>query len=111
MAPEVCKLERMCYSEAADIWSLGLTLFAMLRNGYLCESAKDLIRRLAVRNPELRLKPDDIVAHPWCVGHDEMPSPLPGWLAAHEEQLEKTKDGEEDISVRAFFPQSKRSRR
>jgi len=92
VAPEV--IERgQDYDQACDVWSLGVLLFMMLSGrppfdaetdrGILSairkcrydfsdpiwatigSSVKDLIQRMLVTNPKKRIKPADILQHPW----------------------------------------------
>jgi len=103
MAPEVFT---GVYSKPADIWSLGCILYFMVvghpffhefkgqpyevarvspqtfmpRNSLLSPSACDLILRLVVIDPSLRLTVEQIRAHPWYLGQSGVPDPFPEWL-------------------------------
>lgn len=94
MAPEI--LEQLPYNKSCDLWSIGVVLYILLSgtppfydedNFVLFEKiknvdfnfdapvwqsvsneAKDIIRKLLVKNPEERLTPDEVLSHPWIVG-------------------------------------------
>lgn len=53
----------------------------------LSPAARDLILRLLVVKPALRLSVHSISRHPWCCGRDDLPAPLPDFLAAHDRLL------------------------
>jgi calcium/calmodulin-dependent protein kinase I len=94
VAPEV--LTEDTYTNAVDMWSVGVIIYILL-SGYppfyddsppkifkkiteakfdfndpvwdeVSDSAKDLIRKLLVRNPEDRLSADECLSHPWLKG-------------------------------------------
>lgn len=48
------------------------------------ESAKDLIRKLLVKDPKKRIKPDEILAHPWMASGRAADKSLPQVLAGIE---------------------------
>ena len=53
----------------------------------LSPAARDLILRLLVVKPALRLSVHSISSHPWCCGRDDLPAPLPACLVAHDRLL------------------------
>jgi len=90
VSPEILTAANRCYSGyAADAWSLGVMLFTMLAGRYpfhglepatlfakirrgdidvpawLSSKSRCLIRALLRPNPEERLTPADVLAHPW----------------------------------------------
>jgi calcium/calmodulin-dependent protein kinase I len=94
VAPEI--LEQLPYNKSCDLWSIGVVLYILLSgtppffdedNFVLFEKiknvdfnfdapvwqsvsneAKDIIRKLLVKNPDERLNPDEVLTHPWIVG-------------------------------------------
>ena len=48
----------------------------------LSAAARDLILRLLVVKPALRLSVHSISRHPWCCGHEDLPVPLPPHVPA-----------------------------
>jgi serine/threonine protein kinase len=94
VAPEI--LEQHPYKSSCDLWSIGVVLYILLSgsppfydddNFVLFEKiknveynfdapvwksispeAKDIIRRLLVKDPDERLTPDEVLTHPWIVG-------------------------------------------
>ena len=53
----------------------------------LSPAARDLILRLLVVQPSLRLSVHAISQHPWCAGREDLPVPLPECLLAHDRLL------------------------
>jgi serine/threonine protein kinase len=92
VAPEI--VTGSTYSSAVDIWSLGVILYALTTgslpfNGRSIEQQltqvvfidpafppsmprdlKDLLRGMLHKNPEARLKLNDVISHPWMRGMD-----------------------------------------
>lgn len=98
IAPEVL---HECYGPASDIWSAGVTLYALLSGGSLpfrgdsdesvfrailevepdvergeawrgvSDEAKDLLMRMLTKDPALRITADEILEHPWLLGDSE----------------------------------------
>ncbi|CAI5458079.1 unnamed protein product [Closterium sp. Yama58-4] len=102
-APEV--MAGVAYDESADIWSLGVTLYAMLSGKWplfrggkrvldekadfasedwkkVSRDAKDLIRRMLRVDVNERFTIDEVLAHPWV---------RPAAAAAAEESMETVK--------------------
>ena len=44
---------------------------------------------MIVVNPSLRMNLEDILRQPWCQGLREMPTPLPDWIAKHQQELDE----------------------
>lgn len=84
------------YTEKADLWSLGVTVFCMVtgrlpfhgcspsetlnnvrrcsnrwesRLSHLSAEGKDFVRSLIVKDPRLRPSAESLINHPWIVGH------------------------------------------
>ncbi|CAG0916905.1 unnamed protein product [Notodromas monacha] len=102
IAPEALMQRRGMYSgKAADVWSLGITLYAIVFGDVpfrddnilalyskitsqplqfpsafnVSEDLKDLISRMLTKDPSLRITVPEIKEHPWVTSNDEDPMP------------------------------------
>ncbi|GJP51312.1 hypothetical protein CLOM_g10473 [Closterium sp. NIES-68] len=96
-APEV--MAGVAYDESADIWSLGVTLYAMLSGKWplfkggkrvldekadfasddwknVSDDARDLIRRMLRVDVNERFTIDEVLAHPWVAGRAAAAAPI-----------------------------------
>jgi serine/threonine protein kinase len=117
MAPELVSVDRHTYSgKAADIWSMGVTLFCLCfgRLPFVGESILDvysaireaplsvpdenadprlvdLLERMLTKEPEKRMKMEELRDHCWVTDDDRRP------LIPHDENCERVEVTEEDV--------------
>merc|ERR1712176_587808 len=73
MAPEVVDLfvgHKSTYDKRCDMWSLGITSgrITFPPESSVSDSAKDLIKRLLVKDARKRYTASEVLAHPWVTG-------------------------------------------
>ncbi|VDD94216.1 unnamed protein product [Enterobius vermicularis] len=89
-APET--VAKKCYGKSVDIWSIGVVMYELLfdklpfeetndrkleftlqfpseKENFVSENAKDLIKKLLVKEPSRRLTVDGILQHPWILNN------------------------------------------
>ncbi|RKP26964.1 kinase-like domain-containing protein, partial [Syncephalis pseudoplumigaleata] len=102
MAPELVSVDRHAFSgKAADIWSMGVTLYCMCfgRLPFVGESILDVYAAIREKPlsgmlnkvPEDRMKMDDIRAHPWLTDDGKQP------LIPRSENCQRVEVTEEDV--------------